>query len=342
MLLDQQIDQTLYGCERCVKCVAQPYGAQSDIVANQLRRVERLDDDAQELMPGLGHTLEIVALLDGQGGVVLLEQELAIAEDRIHRRAQLVTDVADERFDRGHGLSRSATARRRSWRAVWPDRPASCRSPGNLRRARGAIGFHRMRRQRDDGNRRSRRLGAYEARDLAAIHVRQADIHQDQVRLLGGRGGGAGRAVECHDDIEAALGQAPAQHVAIHLVVFDQKDFRHGSTSAGDTLVARARARRAAAAPAIRRVRQRPGAAAASGASRSCAAPATRRRNTSASSARRNRRSARPPSLLRRRRPCLRSIRTPPTDSSPWKARLVWPSTCAGRAWPRTRPRPEP
>jgi len=73
--------------------------------------------------------------------VVLLEQELAIAEDRIHRCAQLVTDVADERFDRGHGLSRSATAKRRSWRAAWPDRPASCRSPGNPPRARGCDRF---------------------------------------------------------------------------------------------------------------------------------------------------------------------------------------------------------
>ena len=42
MLLDQQIDQTLHGRERRVKRVAQPCGAERDIVANQLRRVERL------------------------------------------------------------------------------------------------------------------------------------------------------------------------------------------------------------------------------------------------------------------------------------------------------------
>ena len=62
MLLNQQIGQALHGRERCVKGVAQPYGAERDIVANQLRRIERLDDDAQELMPGLDHALEIVAL----------------------------------------------------------------------------------------------------------------------------------------------------------------------------------------------------------------------------------------------------------------------------------------
>ena len=55
--------QTLHGRERCVKRVAQSYGAQSDIVAILLRRVERLGHDAQELMPGLGHALEIVARL---------------------------------------------------------------------------------------------------------------------------------------------------------------------------------------------------------------------------------------------------------------------------------------
>ena len=40
------------------------------------------------------------------------------------------------------------------------------------------------------GNRRGPRLGAQQPRDLEAIHVRQTDIHQDQIWLLGGRGGG--------------------------------------------------------------------------------------------------------------------------------------------------------
>jgi hypothetical protein len=37
-------------------------------------------------------------------------------------------------------------------------------------------------------------------------------------------------AVERHHHLVTLLLQAPRQHVPVHLVVFDQKDFRHPST----------------------------------------------------------------------------------------------------------------
>src|SRR5262249_15246765 len=62
---------------------------------------------------------------------------------------------------------------------------------------------------------------------LAAVEYRQLDVHEDQVGpLRPGRGAGL-RTVGGVDHRVAPLGQAPRQHVAVVLVVFDQKDLGH-------------------------------------------------------------------------------------------------------------------
>jgi hypothetical protein len=62
-------------------------------------------------MPGLDHAFEIVARVRGQRPAVLLEQQLAVAEDRVHRRPQLMAHLDEERFDRGHGRQGFAGSR---------------------------------------------------------------------------------------------------------------------------------------------------------------------------------------------------------------------------------------
>ena len=50
--------------------------------------------------------MQIATLIRAQAGAVpLLEQELAVAEDYVHRRAQLVAQVHDEGVDDGHDAS---------------------------------------------------------------------------------------------------------------------------------------------------------------------------------------------------------------------------------------------
>ena len=114
-----------------------------------------------ELMAGFGHALEIVARLRAQGVAVLLEEELAVAEDRVHRRAQLVPHVRDERFDHGHA-SQSCRGQQGVDLGEQPGEVDGLRVvvlAARLDRAE-PVGFHRVRRQRDDGNRRGRRVGA--------------------------------------------------------------------------------------------------------------------------------------------------------------------------------------
>ena len=62
---------------------------------------------------------------------------------------------------------------------------------------------------------------------LPAVHHRQAHVHQDEVGLLARGHLHALCAVDRDDDLEAVAHQPPRQHVAVHLVVFDQQDLCH-------------------------------------------------------------------------------------------------------------------
>ena len=75
-----------------------------------------------------------------------------------------------------------------------------------------------------------RRIGLHPARRLPAVEHRQAHVHQDQVGLLGRRHGHALAAVDRDHHLEAVAREAARQHVPVHLVVFDQKNFRHCAT----------------------------------------------------------------------------------------------------------------
>ena len=103
MRFDEQIRHALDGRERCVERAAHACGAEREIVATLLHHIEPLAHDATQLMPSLDHAFEIVARVRRQGSAVFLEQELAVAEDRVYRRTELVPHVDEERFDDGHG-----------------------------------------------------------------------------------------------------------------------------------------------------------------------------------------------------------------------------------------------
>ena len=88
-----------------------PRGVKGDVVTALGHRVEALADDAQQLMAGLDHAFEILARLRGQGSAVLLEQQFAVAEDRVHRGPQLMPHLDEVRGVCGHGPQGFAASR---------------------------------------------------------------------------------------------------------------------------------------------------------------------------------------------------------------------------------------
>jgi hypothetical protein len=62
---------------------------------------------------------------------------------------------------------------------------------------------------------------------LPAIDQGEAHVHQDQVGLLGLGHRDALLTVHRNGGLEAFAGEAPREHIAIHLVVFDYQNFRH-------------------------------------------------------------------------------------------------------------------
>ena len=61
-----------------------------------LREVEETVDEPEQVVRGLGHTEEVRLLLRGHLAVEAVEHQLRVADDRVHRRAQLVTDRGEE------------------------------------------------------------------------------------------------------------------------------------------------------------------------------------------------------------------------------------------------------
>src|SRR5262249_49945138 len=55
----------------------------------------------------------------------------------------------------------------------------------------------------------------------------EAHVHEDQVRLLGMRHLEAGLPVHRDDDVVPLLREPAREHVAVHLVVFDEQDLGH-------------------------------------------------------------------------------------------------------------------
>ena len=90
-----------------------------------------------------------------------------------------------------------------------------------------AIAGHGVRRQRDDRDRLRCRIGFDLPGRFPAVEHRQAHVHENQVRGHGLGHLDALAAVHRHDDLVTLALETARQHVAVHLVVFDQEDFRH-------------------------------------------------------------------------------------------------------------------
>jgi len=60
-----------------------------------------------------------------------------------------------------------------------------------------------------------------------AIDDRKTHIHQDQVRRVGPRFLEPLRPVHRDGDLVAALDEPPREHVAVHLLVFNEQNVRH-------------------------------------------------------------------------------------------------------------------
>ena len=62
------------------------------------------------------------------------------------------------------------------------------------------------------------------ARGFPAVDNRQTHVHQNQIGPLLGRRLDAARAIEGENNLVAFAQQAARQHIAIHLVIFDQQN----------------------------------------------------------------------------------------------------------------------
>src|SRR5262245_27561541 len=91
-----------------------------------------------------------------------------------------------------------------------------------------AVAHHRMSGERDDRDVPRRVLRLEAARGFPPVDLRKIHVHQNQVRRFFLGGGDSAVAVERNHNAVASAFEAPGQHVPVHLVVFDQQDFRHG------------------------------------------------------------------------------------------------------------------
>ena len=92
----------------------------------------------------------------------------------------------------------------------------------------GLVRFHGMRGQGDDGNVTGGIVRFQSASGFPTVDFREAHIHEDEVGLLAAGHVDALLPVDGHDDGEAAALEAAREHVAVHFVVFDDKDLGHG------------------------------------------------------------------------------------------------------------------
>ena len=96
-----------------------------------------------------------------------------------------------------------------------------------------SIARHGMGGQGDDRNITGRLIGFQSARGFPAINHGQAHIHEDEGRRFVGHHFQRFAAIHGDDHFKTLSGQTPGQHVSIHLIVFDEQDFRHGFLGAG-------------------------------------------------------------------------------------------------------------
>src|SRR5579884_3185343 len=99
--------------------------------------------------------------------------------------------------------------------------------------ALSAVAFQRVSRERDDGNVCRVRLISDCFGCFPSVHVAKRDIHQDEVRPARSGHRNSLRTVNrTHDLVTLAL-ESPRQHVPVHLIVFDDEDLRHWTSSKG-------------------------------------------------------------------------------------------------------------
>src|SRR5579871_6898090 len=85
-----------------------------------------------------------------------------------------------------------------------------------------------MGRQCDDGNACGLGIGFDALGGFPTVHLSQGNIHQNKVWHLFACETHAGRTIDGEADGEPLPREPPAQHVAIHLVVFHKQYLRHG------------------------------------------------------------------------------------------------------------------
>ena len=61
-----------------------------------LGQIQQAVDEAEQVIGGLGHAEEVGLLLRGHLAVQAVEHQLCVADDRVHRRAELVADRRQE------------------------------------------------------------------------------------------------------------------------------------------------------------------------------------------------------------------------------------------------------
>jgi hypothetical protein len=90
-----------------------------------------------------------------------------------------------------------------------------------------AIARQGMGGERDDRNLGRRGVRFDAPRRLPAVHFSKGDVHEDEVGPFGVRHRDAAERVDGKTEVEALALQPSAQHVTVHLIVFDQQDLRH-------------------------------------------------------------------------------------------------------------------
>src|SRR5690606_36296175 len=90
------------------------------------------------------------------------------------------------------------------------------------------VAGHGVRGERDDGNVAGPRIGFQFCRRIPAIEHRKAQIHQDDVGMFLPGSADAFGAVSGQDHPILLPFEAPAQHIATHLVVLNDEDLGDG------------------------------------------------------------------------------------------------------------------
>src|SRR5512144_2398745 len=90
-----------------------------------------------------------------------------------------------------------------------------------------AVSRHRMGGERDDGNLTGGRIALENPCRLPPVEDGQAHVHQNEVRGVAARERDPLLSLHRHDDLVAAADETAREHVAVHLVVLDEEDFRH-------------------------------------------------------------------------------------------------------------------